>query len=172
MHSSKLLAGMSIAALLAFFAVTSAAFAGGGNSDTAKICQKGGWASPNLQDGTGQPLAFADQGACVSFGAQGGELFNPSLAGDPPHVVENQESFFVASGFHPLSLGTLTVHVLGGSGGSITFPALTTADGGLPAGVGTVFVPGACSSGVTGAEVTLVDAEGVHASTTIFLDCP
>jgi hypothetical protein len=53
-----------------------------------------------------------------------------------------------------------------------TFPAVTTADGGLPALVGTVFQPPACANGVTGAQITLVDGQGVHATTTIFLDCP
>ena len=162
---------VSGALLVASLVFAGVAFAGG-NSDNAKFCQKGGWASPNLQDGHGNALTFADQGTCVAFGAQGGELFNPSLAGDPSHVVENQESFFVASGFHPLSLGTLTVHTLGGSGGSVTLPAMTTATGGLPALVGTLFLTGSCASGVTGSEITLVDGEGVHASATILLDCP
>jgi hypothetical protein len=169
---SKTLAAASAVLLVVSLAFSGVAFAGGGNSANAKLCQKGGWANPNLQGGSGNSLTFADQGACVSFGAHGGELFNPSLAGDPQHVVENQESFFVASGFHPLSLGTLTIQLIGGSGGSVTLPAMTTATGGLPAGVGTLFVPGACAAGVTGAEVTLVDGVGVHASTTIFLDCP
>lgn len=42
----------------------------GGNSESAKLCQKGGW--QNLYSsatGTG----FSNDGACVSFGAQGGE---------------------------------------------------------------------------------------------------
>jgi hypothetical protein len=110
------------AALLAVsLAVSCVAFAGGGNSDNAKLFQKGGWASPNLQDGTGNSLTFADQGGCVTFRTQGRALFNPSLAGDPQHVVENQESFFVASGSHPSSHGSLTVNLIGGSGGGVTF---------------------------------------------------
>lgn len=163
---------LSAALLVACFAASGVALAAGGNSDNAKICQKGGWASPNLQDESGNSLAFGSQDECVAFGANDGPLFKPSLAGDPPHVVEGQESFFVASGFHPSSTGTLTVHVLGGPDGSVTFTAVTTDSGGLPALVGTVFQPGACLLGEYGAEVTLVDGSGVHASTTIFLDCP
>jgi hypothetical protein len=162
---------LSAVSLLAYLAISGVAVAGG-NSGTAKVCQKGGWASANLQDGSGNSVTFASQDECVSFGADNGGVFDPSLAGDPPHVVENQESFFVASGFHQSSLGTLTIHTLGGLDGSITLPAMTTPTGGLPAGVGTVFTAGACADGVTGADVTLVDGFGVHASTTIFLDCP
>jgi hypothetical protein len=162
-----------LCAALALTVGVAAASAGkGGNSGNAKICQKGGWASPNLQDGTGQPLTFASQDECVSYGATHGQLFDPSLTADPAHVVENQESFFIASGFHPSSTGTLTVHVLGGSDGTSTFTAVTTDTGGLPAGVGTVFTTGACASGIYAAEITLVDGFGVHASTTAFLDCP
>jgi hypothetical protein len=40
----------------------------GGNSANAKACQKGGWMSMVGADGT----TFANQGACVSYGAQGG----------------------------------------------------------------------------------------------------
>src|SRR5262249_18563598 len=78
-----------------------------------------------------------------------------------------------ASGFHPNSLGTVTVQDLGVPG-SITLPAKTTAKGGLAQGVGTFFEPDACTAnpGLTGVEVTLVDGEGVHASTIISLDCP
>jgi hypothetical protein len=49
---------------------------------------------------------------------------------------------------------------------------MTIATGGLPAGLGTVFTSGACAAGVTGAQLTLVDGQGAHASTTVFLDCP
>ena len=107
----------------------------------------------------------------MEYGATVGPVFNPSLRGDPAHVVENQESFFVASGFHPSSQGTLTIHTLGGPDGTSTLVAKTTETGGLPSNVGTVFLPGACALGEFGAEITLVDGSGVHASGTIFLDC-
>jgi hypothetical protein len=167
----RVLVAVSAALGLACLATSGIAVAARGNSANARICQRGGWTSPNLQSNTGDPLSFASQEECVEYGATVGPIFKPSLAGDPNSVVEEQESFFVASGFHPSSLGTLTVHVLGGSGGSITLPAMTTATGGLPAGVGTVFTAGACASGVYAAEITLVDGFGVHASTTIDLDC-
>jgi hypothetical protein len=171
MVRTSMFAGVSTALAVVAFAVSGVAFAGGGNSANAKVCQKGGWASPNLQDGSGRPLTFASQDECVSFGAENGQLFRPSLIGDPNPVGEDEDSFFIASGFHPLSLGELTVHVLP-AGGTITLPAMTTDSGGLPAGVGTTFPTGACADGVTGAEITLEDAEGVHASTTVFLACP
>lgn len=46
------------------------AAAGGGNSDAAKACQKGGWQTLIRQDGT----AFTNTGDCVSYGARGGAL--------------------------------------------------------------------------------------------------
>jgi hypothetical protein len=49
------------------------ALAGGGNSANAKLCQKGGWTSWVRADKT----AFASQGACVSYAAQGGVLTAP-----------------------------------------------------------------------------------------------
>lgn len=170
MRGRTLFAGVSAALLAVCLAVAGAATAGGGNSGNAKICQKGGWASPNLQTETGEPLTFSSQDECVAFGAHNGQLFNPSIVGEPNPVVEDEESFFIASGFHPLSQGTLTIDLIGG--GTSTLLAMTTATGGLPPGVGTVFTSGACGLGITGADVTLVDGEGVHASTTIVLTCP
>ena len=55
----SLFAVLSMGLLLACLAA-GAALAGGGNSGNAKICQKGGWASSALQNGSGQPLTFTD----------------------------------------------------------------------------------------------------------------
>src|SRR4051812_37482556 len=49
------------------------AFAGGGNSLSAKSCQKGGWTS--LVTTTG--ARFAGETACVSYAAKGGVLKRP-----------------------------------------------------------------------------------------------
>ncbi len=162
---------LSVGLLAAWLATSSVALARSGNSGNARICQKGGWASPNLQTDSGQSISFASQDECVEYGATVGPLFNPSLTATPDHVVEGQLAAWSAAGFHPSSLGTMTIQNLGASG-SITLPAMTTATGGLPDGVGNVFVAGACALGVTGAELTLVDGFGVHASTTVHLDCP
>jgi hypothetical protein len=163
----------SVVVLCALLVLTVAVgTASGGNSANAKLCQKGGWASSGLQTATGESITFGSQDACVSYGARTGPLFSPSLTTDPTHVVEDQLAAWIATGFHPSSSGEITVHTLGGSGGSITLPVVFTASGGLAAGVGTVFTGGACADGVTGAELTLVDEFGVHASTTVALDCP
>jgi len=166
-----MLTALGIGLLLACSAVSGEAFAASGNSGNAKVCQKGGWASSNLQDGTGNALAFSSQDECVAYGETHGPILNPTLTGDPTHVIEGQLSTLIASGFHSSSMGTLTDHSLGGAGGSVTLPAMTTDTGGLPAGVGAVFTAGACLTGVYAAEFTLVDGFGVHASTTVFLDC-
>ena len=48
-----------------------------GNSQNAKQCQKGGWAT--LAPSEDRTTPFASQEACVSYGAQGGR----SSSGDP-----------------------------------------------------------------------------------------
>src|SRR5262249_26413490 len=121
---------------------------------------------------TGVSITFNNQDACVSYGARTGPLFKPSLITDPTHVVEDQLAAWIATGFHASSSGEITVQNLGGPGGSITLPVAFTASGGLPAGVGNVFAAGTCAAGLTGAELTLVDEFGLHASTTVSLDCP
>jgi hypothetical protein len=156
----------------AWLATSSAALANSRNSGSARICQKGGWASPNLQTNSGQSISFASQDECVAYGATVGPLYKPLLTATPDDVVEGQLSAWSAAGFHPSSLGTMTIQNVGGAGGSITLPAMTTSMGGLPDGVGNVFEAGACALGVTGAELTLVDSFGVHASTIVYLDCP
>ena len=62
-----------VALVVAAVAATPAGAAG--NSDNAKLCQKGGWKTLFRSDGS----TFADQGACVSYGAKGGTI----LTGPP-----------------------------------------------------------------------------------------
>ena len=61
-----LLAGV-LAVAVSVVAAGPAAAAKGGNNDTAKACQHGGWKT--LGSRTGDP--FANQGDCVNDGAQG-----------------------------------------------------------------------------------------------------
>jgi hypothetical protein len=76
----KVLASVGVVALVGAALATVAGTAGaakGGNSANAKLCQKNGWTT--LYDTNGAP--FASQGACVSYGAQGG------VYGTPPAVA-------------------------------------------------------------------------------------
>jgi hypothetical protein len=57
---------------------TAAGAAPGGNSANAKACQKGGWQNLVRADQT----PFANQGECVSYGAQGGPLTVPVVLPD------------------------------------------------------------------------------------------
>ena len=58
-------------AAVALTAGVTKATAGGGNSENAKRCQKGGWQTLHRsEDGR----SFASQGACVSYAAKGGTL--------------------------------------------------------------------------------------------------
>jgi len=166
-HRFFTLAALSTGLLLACFVVSGPALAKGGNSANAKICQKGGWASSALQDGSGQQLTFNSEEECVSYGAQGGELFKPSLVAVPTEVVENQGIELTASGFHPSTTATLEIVLFGG--GSGTGGATTDATGARS--FTSVFTSGACGNGITGARFTFTDSFGVHASATVTLDC-
>jgi|1186.fasta_scaffold61129_2 hypothetical protein len=71
-----LVAGV-LAVAVSAVAVGPAVAAKGGNNDTAKQCQKGGWTM--LVSQTGVP--FKNQGDCVNDGAQGLGVQPPPLAG-------------------------------------------------------------------------------------------
>jgi hypothetical protein len=64
------LSAWSVAALAALALGALPALAGGGNSDAAHACQKGGYAHYTRADGT----RFANTGECVSYAAHGGVL--------------------------------------------------------------------------------------------------
>ncbi len=162
------LGALSLGLLLACLAASGAALAAGGNSSIAKKCQKGGWTSSALQDGSGQALTFASEDECVSYGAHGGELFKPSLVAVPTEVVENENIALTASGFHPSSDAEVTIDLIGG--GSSSLFATTDATGGRS--FSDVFTSTACANGISGAVITFADEFGVHASATVTLDCP
>ena len=67
----------------------------GGNSDNAHRCQKGGWESAFTTTGG----TFANQGDCVSYGAQGGTVLGPFAGLD---ACEGIGGTFVPSGAHPV----------------------------------------------------------------------
>jgi hypothetical protein len=160
--------------LLATFAITGAAYGGSGNSGNARVCQKGGWASPNLQTGSGLPLTFLSQDACVAYGAHNGPIFNPSLIAVPSEVVMDQGIDIFAAGFNPNSSGVFTdqVFVAGLPDGSVGLTAVTDAAGGFhTTSVFTSAPDNACAAGDTGALFTYVDGSGLHASAFVTLDC-
>jgi hypothetical protein len=74
LSSKKSMLGLALLAALASTLVLAggALAAGGGNSDNAKLCQKGGWQA--LMDSSANQ--FANDGACVSYGAQGGAIYD------------------------------------------------------------------------------------------------
>jgi hypothetical protein len=69
----KSMLGVALLAALASALVFAAGAlaANGGNSDNAKLCQKGGWQT--LMDSSANQ--FANEGGCVSYGAQGGAIY-------------------------------------------------------------------------------------------------
>jgi hypothetical protein len=69
----KSMLGLAVLAVLAsaFVLAGGALAADGGNSDNAKLCQKGSWQT--LMDSSANQ--FANEGACVSYGAQGGAIY-------------------------------------------------------------------------------------------------
>jgi hypothetical protein len=70
----KVISALFVAAATAAIMVP-LAFAGGGNSDNAKLCQKGGWQNLARTDGSG----FNNQDECVSYGAHGG-VYKPAVS--------------------------------------------------------------------------------------------
>jgi hypothetical protein len=159
-------AALSVVLLLACVAV-GGALAAGGNSANAKMCQKDGWQTAQTSAGG----TFASEDDCVSYGAHGGTVFEPSVTVSPTHVPEETDSTVTVTGFHASSSGTLTFETLGGSGGSISFiGVLTNATGSLPTFF-TTFSAGACADGVTGERISYTDGSGVHASAIVSLDC-
>jgi hypothetical protein len=60
--------GVACLTTVACLSLAAIASAGGGSSDNAKLCQNGGWQTLRRLDGS----LFANQGACVSYAAQGG----------------------------------------------------------------------------------------------------
>ena len=61
-----------VAAIVTTLAVSGGALAAkGGNSTSAKLCQKGGW--DGLMDSSG--AKFSNQDECVSYGAEGGAIY-------------------------------------------------------------------------------------------------
>jgi hypothetical protein len=62
---------VSLATFASALVFAGGALASGSNSDNAKLCQKGGWQA--LMDSSGN--SFGNEGACVSYGAQGGAIY-------------------------------------------------------------------------------------------------
>jgi hypothetical protein len=72
MHRPRCLVVIGVLAVaVCMVAAGPAAAAKGGNNDTAKQCQKGGWQSLFSATGDG----FVTQGDCVNDGAQGRDVF-------------------------------------------------------------------------------------------------
>jgi hypothetical protein len=65
---------------VALVAAPSGLAAKGGNSDNAKLCQKGGWERLVRSDGS----SFARGGECTRYAARGGTL-------EPKHVLAGQQ---------------------------------------------------------------------------------
>jgi len=149
---------LSALAILALGVGTSPALAGGGKSGSAKACQKGGWQL--LQTSTG--ATFGSQDECVSYAAQGGTLFAPTLTITETSVcVQSFTGNFVyewseqGTGFTPGSSLTITT-----DGDSLTLPTPFDSTGAKTV----LFIPD--SGGLT-LPVTWTDGSGVHASATL-----
>jgi hypothetical protein len=125
-----------------------------GNSANAKLCQKGGWQS--LQTGSGG--SFGNQGACVSYGAHGGQIFDPTLTVTPNPVASDTPVLLVLAGFHANSAGTLTA-AMDGQPPYTSIPLTTNADGGFSLSTGS-----GCLPTDTNYDLTFTDASGVHAT--------
>ena len=105
--------------------VSAAEAAKGGNSENAKLCQKGGW--QDLVGSGGQ--RFASEAECVSHAAQGGTVREPTLMERWQAICEDNGGRFATN-----DSGTQW-QCLGFSGGQVTNEALAqvcTEAGGRP----------------------------------------
>jgi hypothetical protein len=148
--------GLVLAVALAVFAFgASAALAGGGNSTSAKQCQKDGWQVSQTDIGG----AFASNDACTSYAAGGGAVFSPTVVPELQYCESiNDSPFFTvyevtAYGFHANSVVTFQG----------VFPVTSDAFGNA-----TIFL----MIDVGPAGVTATDAQGVHASVDFTASCP
>lgn len=163
--ASRAVGGVVAAAVLCV-AVSGTAFAARGGS-SAGTCQRDGWTVAQTSTGS----TFRTKDACLVYVRTGGTIYKPAFWFDPGAVIQGQEAKLHVTGFHPNSTGTLTQHLLGGSGATLSFLNVPTDANGNMAVIGTVFNDPSCSNGVYGAEWTFVDAYGVHAGATVTLIC-
>jgi hypothetical protein len=104
--------------------------ANGGNSDNAKACQNGGWQQLVRADGS----EFKNQGACVSYAAQGGTL-------KPKQTPQQQWTATCLAGTGSPDFSSPNVWDCGGltvqsSPGTVeALNAICTAAGGTPGGI-------------------------------------
>jgi hypothetical protein len=130
------------------------------NAANAKLCQKNGWQSLESSNGA----TFANQEGCVSYGAHGGQLFSPKLTITPNSVVLDETFVVTATGFHPLSDGTL---IFSSAVFSDRVSEPTDANGVMTSSVS---FGGCFPNGVHNITLTYTDAAGVTASTPVTLD--
>ena len=90
-----------VAALVVALSVgVATAYAGGGNSANAKLCQKDGWMTVQGSGGT----QFTSQDACVSFGANGG-----TIVPKPPCIAGSENFSEDAPGLQPTTFAGGTI---------------------------------------------------------------
>jgi hypothetical protein len=181
----RLLAALCVATGLFTFggaaSGSSLAFAdvGNGNSANAHLCQQGGYSQ--VQTNTGR--ASANPGQCVSYAAQGGTLYQPTVivttevnpvpfTGNLLFCAPNSPPGTVwcmiaqGTGFHPDTLLTVTYTI--GPYGPFTASGTTSASG--DAGLKLV---SDCAYHQMGEAVTFsfTDSYGVHASASATIPC-
>ena len=164
----RMIGAFTSAAILCVAITGTALAAPRGNSTAAKLCQHGGWTLAQ----TGSGGTFQSQEECVEFGADGGAVFQPSFTFDPAVVPIDTDAWMHVTGFHPNSTGTLTQHILGGTGDTFQFLNVPTDANGNMAVISTVFTAASCAAGVRGSEWSFEDAQGLHAGATVTVVCP
>jgi hypothetical protein len=111
-----LLVAAILAVAVCVVAAGPAVAAKGGNNDTAKACQHGGWKT--LGSRTGDP--FANQGDCVNDGAQGSAPFagqNACAQADGTFVVDGFGALWECNDYNPSADDSVTVACIEHDGG-------------------------------------------------------
>lgn len=158
--------GMVVAASMLCLAVAGTTLAGRTGS-SAGSCQHDGW----MVGQTSWGAEFNSKDACLFYVMLGGTVYKPSFTFDQTAVPLNTDAWMHVTGFHKNSKGTLTQHVLGGSGSTFSFLNVPTDANGNMAVISTAFTGTACADGAYGSEWTFTDEFGVRAGATVSLIC-
>jgi hypothetical protein len=159
-----LLGGLLLAGL-SFSNSGTALAAGGGNSGAAHTCQHSGYVFLERSDGSG----FSNTGACVSYAAHGGTLFDPVLTLKQTDVQGHYS--VVGTGFHANSAITL-IRAYKPTGDVFTLTAWSTdASGTFSTSILACYTvpPAPKNNFVT---VTALDSFGVQRTASLAITCP
>jgi hypothetical protein len=160
----KSLLGLALLATLAAALVLAggALAAKGGNSNNAKLCQKAGWQT--LMDSSTAP--FADEDACVSYGAHGGAIYALASLQVEPCASQPFDGLCVSTSGFGLAPTTVVTTPLLKNGSAVTTEGLIVQADGTVSGSPFAHFEAPCVAGnVYSATATGISADSLSTPT-------